>query len=72
MTHNELSSLIIGCAIEVHRELGPGLLESIYEECLVHVLREQGLQVVAQQRVPSLFEARSCPRPCGWTSWWKA
>ncbi|MBL7939830.1 MAG: GxxExxY protein [Flavobacteriales bacterium] len=33
MTHNELSAKIIGCAIEVHRELGPGLLESIYEEC---------------------------------------
>ena len=43
MTHNELSSKIIGCAIEVHRELGPGLLESIYEECLVYVLRENGL-----------------------------
>lgn len=63
MTHNELSSLIIGCAIEVHRELGPGLLESIYEECLVHVLREQGLQVVAQQRVPLAFRGKVLSTP---------
>jgi GxxExxY protein len=34
MTENEISEKIIGCAIQVHRELGPGLLESSYEECL--------------------------------------
>ena len=63
MTHNELSSRIIGCAIDVHRELGPGLLESIYEECLVHVLREQGLDVVTQQRVPLIFRGRVLSTP---------
>ncbi len=63
MTHNELSARIIGCAIDVHRELGPGLLESIYEECLVHVLREQGLYVVAQQRVPLTFRGRVLSTP---------
>jgi GxxExxY protein len=63
MTHNELSAKIIGCAIEVHRELGPGLLESIYEECLVHVLREHGLQVVTQQKVPIVFRGRTLGTP---------
>lgn len=45
MTYDELSEVIIGAAIDVHRELGPGLLESIYETCLVHELREIGLPV---------------------------
>jgi len=35
MIRNELSKTIIGCAIEVHKQLGPGLLESAYQECLV-------------------------------------
>lgn len=44
----ELSHRIIGCAIEVHRQLGPGLLEKLYEDALVYELREAGL-VVEQQ-----------------------
>ena len=55
MTHNELSSKIIGAAIEVHRELGPGLLEGVYELCLVHVLRDMGLAVEQQVPVPISF-----------------
>ena len=55
MTHNEISSKIIGAAIEVHKELGPGLLESVYEACLVHLLREMGLEVKTQQLVPIAF-----------------
>ena len=38
MEFSELSNRVIGCAIEVHRELGPGLLESTYEQCLAHEL----------------------------------
>jgi len=41
MDINKLSKEIIGCAIEVHRSLGPGLLESAYEECLCHELKLQ-------------------------------
>jgi len=52
---NELTRTIIGAAIEVHKELGPGLLESIYEKCLAHLLREKGLKIMQQQRVPLLF-----------------
>ncbi|MCX6248176.1 MAG: GxxExxY protein [Bacteroidetes bacterium] len=52
---NELTHAIIGAAIEIHKELGPGLLESIYEKCLVHLLKEKGLKLLMQQKVPVLF-----------------
>lgn len=45
MTENEISNKVIGCAIEVHRKLGPGLLESAYQECLFYELTLQGLKV---------------------------
>ncbi len=43
MEFDELSKRVIGCAIEVHRELGPGLLESTYEQCLAHELKLSGI-----------------------------
>ncbi len=49
---DELSKAIIGCAIEVHRELGPGLLESAYEQCLAHELRLQGIPFELQKTMP--------------------
>ena len=52
---NELTHIIIGAAIEVHKEIGPGLLESVYEKYLAHLLKEKGLQVAAQQKVPLIF-----------------
>ncbi len=58
MRHNELSSKIIAAAIEVHRELGPGLLESIYEQCLVQELRDRGLHVEQQVVVPVHYKGR--------------
>jgi GxxExxY protein len=48
----ELSDKIIGAAIEVHRELGPGLLESTYEACLAHELNLQGIKAVRQKKQP--------------------
>jgi GxxExxY protein len=51
----ELTGKIIGCAIEVHRELGPGFLESIYEAALVLALRRAGLSVERQRLVPINF-----------------
>jgi GxxExxY protein len=49
---DDLSYKIIGCAIEVHRILGPGLLESIYEKCLIQELTLQKLSVRSQLKVP--------------------
>ncbi len=48
---DELSRLVIGAAIEVHRHMGPGLLESIYERCLVHELESRNVPVVRQELV---------------------
>ena len=52
MHENEISEKIIGAAIEVHRILGPGLLESVYEDALCHELYLRGLRFVRQQGVP--------------------
>ncbi|HQU59244.1 MAG TPA: GxxExxY protein, partial [Saprospiraceae bacterium] len=48
---NDLTYKIVGAAIEVHRELGPGLLEQVYEKCLIYELTQLGLKVKVQQRV---------------------
>ncbi len=52
---NDLTFKIIGAAIEVHKELGPGLLESVYEQCLCHILRQNGHLVTKQLKVPVTF-----------------
>lgn len=56
---NDLTRTIIGAAIEVHKELGTGLLESIYEKCLVHLLKGKGLHINVQQKVPLVFKGLS-------------
>lgn len=56
MTENELSNIIIGAAIDVHTALGPGLLESAYKECLLYVLRKEGLKVEKEKPMPLVFE----------------
>ena len=56
MTENEISEKIIGCAIQVHRELGPGLLESSYEECLYYELVQSGLLVEKQKPLPLVYK----------------
>jgi GxxExxY protein len=50
-----ITSTIIGAAIEVHKELGPGLLESVYELCLCKLLFEKGLKVERQKTLPIVF-----------------
>jgi GxxExxY protein len=56
MEINQITSKIIGCAIEVHKYLGPGLLESAYEECLVFELGKAGLFVERQKSVPVVYK----------------
>jgi GxxExxY protein len=55
---NEISYKIIGCVIEVHRNLGPGLLESVYEACFVDELKSAGLNVKSQVYVPVLYKGK--------------
>jgi len=52
---NQLTEQIIGAAIDVHRELGPGMLESAYEACLTFELVERGLQVERQKPIPLMY-----------------
>lgn len=56
MTENELATEVIGCAIAVHRALGPGLLESAYEQCLAYELRQSGFRVEVQKPMPLVYE----------------
>jgi GxxExxY protein len=53
-----LTETVIGCAIEVHRALGPGLLESVYRDCLLIELREAGLKVDHERRVAIAYKGR--------------
>jgi GxxExxY protein len=56
MEDDELGTLLIGCAIKVHRALGPGLLESVYETCLYHELGKTGIEVKRQVPVPFTYD----------------
>jgi GxxExxY protein len=56
MNENELSNLIIGKAIEIHKELGPGLLESAYKECLYYELITAGLKVEKEKPLPVIYK----------------
>jgi GxxExxY protein len=56
MTENEISEKIIGCAIEVHKSLGPGLLESAYLDCLAYELELNGLFVERQRPLPLIYK----------------
>ena len=64
MDINKLSSEIIGAAIEVHKSLGPGLLESAYEECLTHELGLRDLSVKRQVPVPVVYKRKKLD--CGY------
>ena len=56
MEFDELSNRVIGCAIEVHRHLGPGLLESAYEQCLAHELSRNGIAFQLQLALPVQYK----------------
>ena len=54
--HSDLTSKIIGCAYEVHKELGPGFLEKVYEAALLHEIRSLGLRAEAQSPIPVRYK----------------
>lgn len=56
MTENELASRVIGLAIEVHKLLGPGLLESVYKQSLYSKIKQAGFDVEMEKTLPMLFE----------------
>lgn len=56
MMLDEITEKVIGCAINVHRELGPGLLESAYRECLAYDLRVGGLKVEQEKPMPIVYK----------------
>ncbi len=61
MTQKELNDLaykVVSCAIEVHKQLGPGLLESIYEECFIEELKLNGFEVLAQEKIPLVYKGK--------------
>ncbi len=56
MTENEISKIVIGKAIEVHKQLGPGLLESAHQECLYYELVNLGLSVQKEKALPIVYK----------------
>jgi GxxExxY protein len=56
MTENEIAKVVVDAAYHIHKRLGPGLLESVYEIVLAHVLKNRGLRVKRQVPVPIVFD----------------
>jgi len=56
MKFDDLSNMVIGCALNVHRELGPGLLESTYEQCLCYELAKAGIRFERQKELPVKYQ----------------
>lgn len=56
MKFDDLSNKVIGCALKVHRELGPGLLESTYEQCLCYELSQAGINFERQKELPVRYQ----------------
>ena len=58
MKHDEIARVVVECAFALHKELGPGLLESVYEVLLADALRERGLSVERQKPIPICFRGK--------------
>jgi len=56
MNENEISEIIIKCAIKIHTKMGPGLLESVYEKVLAYELQKIGLKVEEQKPIPLIYD----------------
>ena len=56
MSENEISKIIVNACFQIHTKLGPGLLESVYEEILAYKLAQEGLNVMRQKGIPVIYE----------------
>jgi GxxExxY protein len=56
MSENEIAKIVVNASLSVHKELGPGLLESVYENCLSYELKQTGLSVIQQQALPVFYK----------------
>ena len=56
MNENEIASIIVNASLEIHKALGPGLLESVYEQVLAGKLEKEGLQVEVQKKISIVYE----------------
>ncbi len=56
MTENEISKILLDSAFAIHKEFGPGLLESVYKECLYHESKIRGLNLVKERAVPLIYK----------------
>jgi GxxExxY protein len=56
MTENEIASIVVDCSIKIHKILGPGLFESVYEEVLSYELEKRGLKIIRQKVMPVHYE----------------
>jgi GxxExxY protein len=56
MTENEIGKIIVDCAVRLHKDLGPGLLETVYEVILGHLLESKGLDIKRQVSIPIEFQ----------------
>ncbi len=56
LDYNKISSEIIASAIEVHKQMGPGMLESVYEDCMIFELRSRDLNIQAQVKQPLVYK----------------
>ena len=68
---NKIATAILDQAFKVHSELGPGLLESVYENCLFYELTQAGYDVKAQVPVPMHYKASSLKQDLGLIYWWR-
>jgi GxxExxY protein len=57
--NDPMTALLIGAAIEAHRSLGPGLLESVYQKCLAYELKRRGIDFIPNARIPILYKGES-------------
>jgi len=58
MNEDDLAKIVVQAALELHKEIGPGLLESVYDVLLASTLREQGLEVERQKPIPVVFRGK--------------